>query len=214
MKKLSYLVVIELLVLTGLSYAVEVFVGEEPNSNNTIPFWGGSYQACRFQTIWLSADVGYGGKITKFEWQNWASSQGTGGTFSNCDMLLCNTSVSAVTATFNNNYGGKTPVNVFSGTFTIPSLAPNQWHTIFENANFTYDNSLNLLFEVSWKGSTGGTTPFKTKSGSGCGRVYNMSDKYADTGTVTANYSYYGRLTIIPTSVDSSSIGIIRALFK
>jgi len=129
-------------------------------------------------------------------------------------MLLCNTSVSAVTATFNDNYGGKTPVNVFSGTFTVPSLAANQWHTIFDKANFTYDNSLNLLFEVSWQGSTGGSTPFKAKSGSGLGgRVYNMSDKYAQTGSVTANWAFYGRITIIPTAIEPESLGNIRALF-
>jgi len=38
MKKTGYLVASALLVLTGLSFALEVYVGEEPNTNNTIPF--------------------------------------------------------------------------------------------------------------------------------------------------------------------------------
>jgi hypothetical protein len=125
MKKAISLVAIALLVLTGLSLAGEHLVGGSGNSNNTIPFWGG-YPAARWQTIWLQTEIGEAGKITKIEWQNYSGSAGNGGTFNQCDILLCHTSLSAVTATFANNYGGNTPVNVYSGTFVLPPLAVNQ----------------------------------------------------------------------------------------
>jgi hypothetical protein len=209
MKKAISLVAIALLVLTGLSLAGEHLVGGSGNSNNTIPFWGG-VTACRWQTIWLQKNITIGGKITKIEWQT--TSGGNGGTFNNVDILLCHTKLSAVTATFNDNYGGNTPVNVYSGTFVLPPLAVNQWFTIVSPTNFTYNNTDNLLIEISWLGSTGGTTPFKTTS-SGPGRVYSMADKYAQTGSVTAAYAQYARLTITNTSIGPESLGNIRALF-
>jgi hypothetical protein len=212
MKKACSLLVLTLLVLTELSFSVTIWVGGPSDSGNTIPFWGG-VTACRWQTIWLQKNITIGGKITKIEWQT--TSGGNGGTFNNVDILLCHTKLSAVTATFNDNYGGNTPINVYSGTKVIPPLGSGQNYTIAEPTNFTYNNTDNLLIEVSWQGSSGGPTYFKAGfTGSLLtGRVYSLSNKYAPTGTLDPNYRQCAILTIIVTAIESSSIGNIRALF-
>lgn len=166
----------------------------------------------RWQTIWLQSELGLSGPVIKIEWQNWGSAA-TGGTFDKCQMYLCHTKLAAVTATFNDNYGGNKPVEVYSGTFVVPSLPANTWHTICEPKGFTYNNTDNLLMEATWVGpSTGGTTPFRTST-SGTGRVYAW-DPNATTGSVTAAFAHYGRITIGYVGVTPTSLGRVKTLFK
>jgi hypothetical protein len=207
-------IVMMALVVGGAAFAGEHMVGGTGTSNNTIPFWGGrSDPGMRWQTIWLQSELSEAGPISKIEWQNWASGTGSGGSFSTCKMYLCHTKLTAVTATFNDNYGGNTPVEVYSGTYTIPSLPANTWHTIVEPTNFTYNNTDNVLMEVTWVGpSTGGTTPFKTST-SGTGRVYAWNPT-ATTGSVTASYGQYGRITIGYEGVNPTSLGRVKSIFR
>lgn len=214
MKKLASIAVALVVATSTAAVAGVHMVGGTGTSNNTIPFWGGrSDPGMRWQTIWLQSELNEAGSITKIEWQNWASGTGRGGTFNTCRMYLCHTTLSAVTATFANNYGGKTPVQVYSGTFVIPSLPPNTWHTIVEPTNFVYNNSDNVLMEVTWVGpSLGSTTPFKTST-SGTGRVYAWNPT-ATTGSVTVNYGQYGRITIGGSGVEATSLGRVKSLFR
>jgi len=213
-KKLGIVTLAAVVAAAGLAIAGEHIVGGTGNTNNTIPFWGGRTDpGMRWQSIWLQTEIGEAGAVSKIEWQNWASSTASGGTFNTCRMLLCHTTVSQITATFSSNYGSGTPVQVFSGTFVIPSLPPNQWHTICEPTNFTYNNTNNLLFEVTWVGpSTGGTTPFKTSS-SGPGRVWAW-DPNASSGSTTTSYAYYARLTIGFAGVAPTSLGRVKSLYR
>ncbi len=215
MKKVLF-VTLAVVIGAGGALAAVHTVGGTPNSNNTIPFWGGR-PAMRWQTLWFQSELGEAGPITKVEWQVWANGSSAGGTFNSTDILLCHTSLAAVTSNFNNNYDGKTPVNVFSGTYNLAGYPANSWVTIVTPSNFTYNNTDNLLMEVSFDGSTGGTTPFKIRSSGGGpypGRVFNMSSKTATTGTVTASYHHYGRITISATGVAPTSLGRVKALYR
>jgi len=213
MKKLAFLTLALVVGASTAAVAAVHMVGGTGTSNNTIPFWGGrSDPGMRWQTIWLQSELGEAGPISKIEWQNWDSGTASGGTFNTCKMYLCHTSLSAVTATFASNYGGNTPVQVFSGTFVIPSLAASAWHTIVEPTNFTYNNKDNVLIEVTWVGpSLGGTTPFKTST-TGTGRVYAW-DSTATTGTVGSAYGQYARITIGYVGVSATSLGHVKSLF-
>ncbi len=215
MKNYALLTLALVLVASTVAVAGVYLVGGTPNSNNTIPFWGG-YAACRWQTLWWQEEIKEAAPVIKIEWQVWSSGAGRGGTFSKCDILLCHTKLRAVTSTYNNNYGGNTPVNVYSGTFVLPASSANQWMTIVEPKNFTYNNTDSLLIEVSWEGSTGSTTPFKCRSGStpAPGRLYNMSSKTATTGSVTAAWAEYARLTLGYVGVAPTSLGRVKSLFR
>jgi len=215
MKKLLFVTLALVIGAGGVALAAVHTVGGTPTSGNTIPWWVGR-PAMRFQTLWFQSEINEAGDVTKIEWQNYATITGKGGTFSNTDILLCHTSLAAVTSNFNNNYDGKTPVNVFTGTYVLPTSAFNEWVTIVSPTNFTYNNTDNLLIEVSWDASaSGGTNYFKYRGSGGTypGRVFNYTSKTATTGTVTANYHQTGRITITPTAVAPTSLGRVKALY-
>ncbi|NIT37094.1 MAG: hypothetical protein GTN49_11455 [candidate division Zixibacteria bacterium] len=193
---------------------VHIVGGGTPNSNNTYPFWG-IYPAFRWQTMWFQSELGEAGPVIKIEWQTWNNTNG--GSYSNCDILLCHTNVKALTSTFATNYGGNTPVNVFKGTYTLSGYPVNTWVTIVEPKNFNYNNKDNLLMEVSWQGGSGRTNSMKVRnSGSPPfpGRIWNTSSKTATTGSVQASYHHYGRITIGYVGVAATSLGRVKSLFR
>ena len=197
--------------------AEHIVGGGTPNSNNTFPFWG-TYTAFRWQTMWFQYELDEAGPITRVEWQIWSNPSGApGGSFTGCQVLLCHTGISAITTNFASNYGGKTPVNVYSGTYTLSAYPVDTWVTIVSPTNFTYNNSDNLLMEVSWQGGSGSTNSMKVRtSGSGPypGRIWNTSSKTATTGSIQASYHHYGRITITPTGVAPTSLGRIKGLYN
>jgi hypothetical protein len=120
---------------TAAVAAVHTVGGGAPNIGNTYPFYGSS-PAFRWQTMWFQSELNEAGPVTKIEWQTWTQA-GVGGKYQDCDILLCHTGFSALTATFALNYGGKTPVNVYPETYTLPASNPLDWVTIVEPTNFT-----------------------------------------------------------------------------
>jgi len=214
MRKLALLSLACVVAASTAAVAVEHVVGGgTPNSNNTFPFWG-LYSAFRWQTMWFQSELGEAGDITKIEWNTWSST--SGGTFSNCDILLCHTNISAITSNFANNYGGNTPVTVFTGTYVLSGYPANTWVTIVEPTNFTYNNTNNLLIEVSWQGGSGSTNSMwvRTSGSNFPGRVWNTSSKTATTGSVQASYHHYGRITIGYVGVSPTSLGRVKSLYR
>lgn len=214
MKKASSLVAIALLVLTGLSLAGTHVVGGSGYTGNTIPWWG-SYTAGRFHCAWYQTEIKEAGYITKIEFQFY-SYTGSPTTFHKVDMLLCHTKLSALTSTFQDNYSGNQPVNVYSGDYTIPSgLSQNDWVVQCEPASgkFLYNNVDNLLFEISWEGCSAANANYFWRANAGQpGRVWATS-KTASSGSLYAAQGEIARLTITTTSIEPVSLGNIRALF-
>ncbi len=216
MRKLAFWVLAPAFATAAVA-AVHVVGGGTPNSNNTYPFWG-NYPAFRWQTMWFQSELDEAGPISKIEWQIWSNpSGGAGGTFTGCKVLLCHTGISAITANFRDNYGGNTPVAVFSGTYVLPASSGNEWVTVVAPTDFTYNNRDNLLIEVSWTGGSSNINPFKVRTNGSPpfpGRVYNSSSATAETGKVTAEMHRYGRITIGYPGVDASSLGRVKSLFR
>ena len=216
MKKLVFLTLALIIATSTLAAAaVHIVGGGTPNSNNTFPFWG-TYPAFRWQTMWFKSELNEPGPVTKIEWMTWNATRG--GSYSNCDILLCHTGVSAITTNFATNYGGKTPVNVYTGTYTLSSYPVDTWVTIVSPTNFTYNNTDNLLMEVSWQGGSGSTNSMKVRtSGAGPypGRIWNTSSKTATTGSIQPSYHHYARITIgaIP-GFAPTSLGRIKGLYN
>ncbi len=215
MKKLVFLTLALVVATTTVAVAAVHTVGGAGGNGNTIPWWGNnaSFPQMRFQTIWLQSQIGEGGKITKLEHQNWSTSS-RGGTFTGCLVKLCHTNLSAVTTTFATNYGGGTPVTCFSGTVVVPYVGNGIWWTVMSGSSlFDYNNTRNLLYEVSWTGRSGGANYINhTRSGQ-TGRIYANSAT-ATTGSVTAGYGTVTRITIVPTGVAPTSLGRVKSIFK
>jgi hypothetical protein len=217
MKKLVFLTLALVVAASTVAVAgVHIVGGGTPNTANTFP-WG-NRPGMRWQTMWFKSELNEAGLVSKIEWQIYASIPGAGGVYSSCDILLCNTTVSALTSTYASNYGTATPVNVFTGTYRLAASPVNAWVTIVSPTNFTYTNTGNLLMEVSWSSATGGSNFFKYRStgSSHPGRVYNTSSgaKTATTGTLHRTYHQYGRITITPTAVEATSLGRVKSLFR
>jgi hypothetical protein len=168
----------------------------------------------RFQTMWRQSEIAEAGGISLIEFQMYAGYTGAGGTFNGCKILLCHTNVSAITSAFASNYGTGTPVAVFDGTYVLASYPGGTWVKIVAPTNFTYNNTDNLLFEVSWTGYTaGGTNYMYCDSSGGPGRIY-ASSATATTGTVQAGYWQKGRITVGFVGVAPTSLGRVKSIFK
>ncbi len=160
-------------------------------ASNYIPFWGNSYDACRLQTLWLQSEINTVGRIISFGFEMGATA--ATGTFNNFKFYLCHTSVSQLGTVFADNYGGNTPVLLIdSASFTVTGAA-NTW--IEWPVGFNYNNTSNLLAEVTWRTDNGvGVTIWRTTE-SVPRRVYNMTDDQATSGT-TGNQGYRLQLRI------------------
>jgi hypothetical protein len=212
--KSSLLIALALLVAAPLALAGVHTVGGAGGTGNTIPWWGNnaSYPEMRFQTIWLQSQIGEGGTITLVEHQDWSASS-TGGTFTGCLVKLCHTSLSAITSTFADNYGGNTPVTIINGTVIVPDVNNGDWWTLASGSLFDYNNTANLLYEVSWTGRSGGPNYINHTSSGQTGRVYANSAT-ATTGSVTSGYGTIARLTLRPNAVEATSLGRVKSLFR
>ncbi|UCH78012.1 MAG: hypothetical protein JSU81_09860, partial [Candidatus Coatesbacteria bacterium] len=170
----------------------------------------------RFQTIWRQSDIGEAGNITLVEHQAYPGYTHVGGNFTGCRILLCHTSVSTITSTFASNYGGQTPRLVFSGTKVVPRAVGGTWWTVVSgSALFAYNNTNNLLYEVSWTGNTGASgANYITHTRSGqTGRVWANSAT-ASSGSITAGYGTLARITVVSSGVAPTSLGRVKSMYK
>jgi hypothetical protein len=216
MRKLAFFALALTIMTAGVALAAVHNVGGSGTTGNTIPFWANStyYPQMRFQTMWRQSEINETGPISLIEFRMYTGYTGAGGTFNGCLILLCHTNVSAITTTFASNYGGGTPVTVFTGTYVLASYAGGTWVKIVEPNNFTYNNKDNLLIEVSWTGySSGGTNYMYCDGSGGPGRIYAASAT-ATTGTVQAGYWQLGRITVGPVGVAPTSLGRIKSLYN
>jgi hypothetical protein len=180
-------------------------------ANNAIPWWGGSYNACRFQCMWLQSTINYAGYINAISWDR--QSYTTSGTYNNVRAWLCHTDKTQLEATFNNNYTGNTPVQVMDkSTFTMPA-GPGWVDFGIDPNKFNYNNTKNLLLEVRWRGD-GGTTNYCSRTGDSTARVYNMTDDNATTGSVQITGQRIRLYIDTMTGVQPTSLGRVKSLFR
>ncbi|MEE9455651.1 MAG: hypothetical protein V3W11_00695 [bacterium] len=215
MKKCALLTLALVVAASTVAVAIVHNVGGSGTGGNTIPFWANSsyYPQMRFQTMWRQAELNEIGDISNIEFQMYAGYQGNGGTFNSCKILLCHSSSSTISTNFAANYGGGTPVTVYSGNYVLARHAGGSWVSIVKPTNFTFNNTRNLLFEVSWTSFTGGGTNYMYYSSGGPGRIYANSAT-ATTGTVQAGYWQKGRITIGYSGVTPTSLGHVKSIFK
>lgn len=173
-----------------------------PVYGNVIPFWGSSYPAVRFQSIYYQNQINRGGRIIKFAFMPTSTISGT---YNNFRFYLCHTNQTELSSTFNTNYSGNTPVLVIdSATFTVNGVA-QQW--LEWPISFDYNNTANLLIEVCWRGSNSTNVPVWVEWLTGSKRVFNLGDDTAPSGSVDY-VVYYAKLSIeTQTGVEEVVIG-------
>ncbi len=187
-------------------------VGGSAERGHTVPFYAPA-AAMRFQCMWFQFEIDEKGSVARIEFM-FESGGATPTTLEGCKMILCHSSREALTNTFKKNYDFKTPVEVFSGKYTVPEgLEQNDWFTVCEPDNFTYNNRNNLLFEISWANATGTTTKTFISAADQPGRLRAFNET-AETGKLLPNQGHVARVTIGNPAVSPTSLGRVRALFR
>ncbi|NIT35035.1 MAG: hypothetical protein GTN49_00810 [candidate division Zixibacteria bacterium] len=177
---------------------------------NMFPWWPLAFpNGCRIQMLFDQSAIKYGGTVNEFELQK--SSAGTG-TFAGVKFYLCHTGLSALTTNFKNNYGGNTPVLVASfANYVLP--ARSGFYPVPMSATFTYNNTDNLILEITYEsslGSGGGLycgsmATFHRCFGRGSSAETGTADKWGYNGRIS--FSYYA-------GAAPASLGRVKALFR
>ena len=172
---------------------IEVIIGT-PVIGNVIPFWGGSYDACRFQVLFLQNEINTQGDIIEFAFMPSSNSIGT---YNNVRVFFCHTNVGQLSPTFDSNYAGNTPIEVINEPNMSVGGSAGSWMPW--DVNFSYNNADNLLVEIKWNGDSGQNVALYRTGEPVPRRVYAWDDN-ATSGS-TQNTGNYVRLKIVTLSV-------------
>ncbi len=177
-------------------------------AGNVIPWWGASYSSCRFQCLWLKSDINTAGYINVVEFEK---SSTLSGTYNDVRVWLCHSTKTQLESTFNNNYTGKTPVQVRTGG-DLAFTGSGYFDIGITPDKFNYNNSDNLLMEVRWNGSSR-TNIACWRSAASTGRVYAWSHT-ASSGSVQRSGQCIRLHIGTMTGVTPSSLGRVKTLFR
>jgi len=140
------------------------------------------------------------------------------GYLNNFRVRLCHTGLAALTSSYEGNYDGHTPVQVFYEASLFQYPPQNSWFGYELQTPFAYDGTHNLIVEVWWDG--GGSAATGTWQGPATGRfaysyVLNGNPVYGypNEGLV-GDTLHYMRLTIEPSAVENTSLGRVKTLYR
>lgn len=167
---------------------VEVIIGT-PVIGNVIPFWGASYNAARFQVLFLQSEINTAGDIVTFSFM---PSSNTIGAYDSVRVYCCTTGVTQLSSTFDLNYGGNSPVEVMNVPSLLVGGSANVW--MDWDISFPYNNIDNLLLEIRWRGDGGINVALFRTAEAVPRRAYAWDDN-ASTGSLQ-NTSNYVKLAI------------------
>jgi hypothetical protein len=178
------------------------------SAGNVIPWRGATCSSMRFQCLWLKSAINTAGYVNVIEFEKTNAAIGQ---FSNVRVWLCHSTKTGLETTFNNNYTGKTPVqvrtggnlNLYGSGYSDIGITPNK---------FNYNNSDNLLMEVRWSGDNGVDVSCWLYAPTYAGRIWSPDDE-ATTGITQTNTQCIRLHINTMSGVAPTSLGRVRALF-
>lgn len=217
MKRLVIIALGLVVAMVGVTYAtgVEKEVGGEGTKGNTNPYWPAK-AAMRFQCMWLQSELDTAGTVAKIEFKFHSYVGSPPSQFGGYKVILCHTSKTELTNTFQSNYDFKTPFTVYDGTLTIPAgLNDGDWFTVCEATDtFNYNNRNNMLMEVVWTSGEGADKNLFWITGRGQpGRLWSPRAT-ATTGTLLAGQGQVARITFGNIGVEPTSLGRVKSLYR
>lgn len=141
------------------------------------------------------------------------ASQATG-TFQNARILLCETTVNALSTSFEANYAGEAPVQVFSAdTLEIKwaGSAPG-WNGFDLDAPFEYSATRNLIVEFRYLGHDGKTVNARAASLPAGNRCLSGTHPTSSTGQLMSFLTCM-RLHYGTSSLETTTFGALKAFF-
>ncbi len=169
-----------------------VYLDPDLYSPNEYP-WCPRYSGFREQHLYLASEIGRGGTIDQIAL--FKTSYDYASTFPNVSVKMCHTNGTSLTRTFNDNYGGRTPVWVFhQDSGFVRGGEPNVWDPVDLQTPFDYNGTDNLLVEVVWKGTAAGIYAYSWYSNAFAGNrrasAWNITDTLVAEAN-TADYCFY-----------------------
>jgi len=171
----------------------------------------------RIQDLVLQTDAVPAGSITKLEWH--ANGSIVGGTYKDFRIKLCHTSLSALTNTFQTNYGGNTPVRVFYRSSHYVNPPAESWFGWPFDTAFAYNGTHNFIIEVWWEEDEGEAaaptyiTKIMSRGLYSSIRYGVPQNGYPNQGEMM-NYLHHMRLTIEEIGVEATSLGRLKTLYR
>jgi len=157
------------------------------NDGNAIPFFGGIWDAMRFQTLYLQSEIDQAGYLDKIYFQKLDSSAGT---FNNFRIYLCHTSLSNIGTNFANNCIDA-PVEVMNVPSIHISGNAGDWFEFNIGQDFTYNNTDNLIVEIRWNGDDGNNIPLRSSfTGEINWRLFTNNDSSANGNRDVTAYNF------------------------
>ena len=106
------------------------------------------------------------------------------GRFDNVRLLLTHTPLTLLTATYDSNYGGNTPVPVMGRAELQLSWQNGEWGSFKFDSAFDYDGISSLLIEFRWEGDNDSAVYVRGWYPSGGARVLDGYSLTSPTGTL------------------------------
>lgn len=137
----------------------------------------------------------------------------TNAPFGEFEMRLCHTPLSTLTNSFQQNYGGHTPVLVYAANPLHITATQNQWFGFDCSPVFNYDNQYNLIIEVRWRNQSIQTEVDCWAWDSGANRLLIYKDYNATQGDLGTKLNRF-RIIFDDSAVHASTLGRIKALYR
>jgi hypothetical protein len=169
-----------------------------PASLNSIPFWGAGYDAFRCQWLYHQSEISQAGDIVAI---GIYSSADAPAEYYHVTVSCCHTPLTDLTTNFSDNYGGKSPqILLQAETLLVGTGASQTWY--YFPGTFSYNDTDNLIVEITWRGDAGVTERFYRN---GMSSFYRRCIAYSDTassGTRDTVMGNYIRLGFLQTGVE------------
>jgi hypothetical protein len=177
-----------------------------PANQNAVPFWGQSYDAFRCQWLYYQSEINHAGDIVAIGLYSPATAPVE---YYHVTVSCCHTPLSELTQDFNANYGGNAPSKLLDAeTLLVGTGVSQTWY--YFPGTYTYNNTENLIVEITWRGDAGVSVPFYRN---GLGHINRRVFAYSDTASSgfrdTVNGSYI-RLGFLPTAVEETENSELR----
>jgi hypothetical protein len=169
-----------------------------PVGLNSVPFWGAGYDAFRCQWLYHQGEINQAGDIVAI---GICSSADVPAEYYHVTVSCCHTPLTDLTTNFSNNYGGKSPQILLQAETLLVGTGVNQTWYYFPGT-FSYNDTDNLIVEITWRGDAGVTERFYRN---GMSSFYRRCIAYSDTassGTRDTVMGDYIRLGFLQTGME------------
>jgi hypothetical protein len=194
----AFLFVAALLIpAAALADTTWVAVGS-PVTANSIPFWGEGYDSYRCQWLYYQAEINQAGEIVAI---GLYSTSDAPAAFGMVTVSCCHTPLTSLTTSFSDNYGGRTPqVLLQAETLLVGTGVDSSWY--YFPGTFSYNDTDNLIVEITWRGDAGGTERFYRNGNDTTNRRCSATSDTASTGSIDNVMGDYIRFGFLLTGVE------------